>query len=54
MEENVVLVQIAIPSRPDVKEYQNLRDEVNRLIGMIEGKYGKLTGLQSVYSPSDC
>ena len=49
--ENVVLVQIAIPSRPDVEQYRNLRDEVNGLVGMIEGKHGKLTGLQSVYMP---
>jgi trehalose 6-phosphate synthase len=39
--EKVVLVQIAIPTRPDVEEYQNLRNEVNGLIGKIEGKHGK-------------
>ena len=39
--DKVVLVQIAIPTRPDVKEYQDLRNEVNGLIGKIEGKHGK-------------
>jgi trehalose 6-phosphate synthase len=44
--EKVVLVQIAIPTRPDVKEYQDLRNEVNGLIGKIEGKHGKFIAFQ--------
>ena len=36
----VVLVQLAIPSRQDVEEYQNLRATVNELIGRINGRFG--------------
>lgn len=36
----VVLVQVAVPSRGDVEEYQNLRSTVNELIGRINGKFG--------------
>jgi trehalose 6-phosphate synthase len=37
----VVLVQVAVPSRGDVEEYQNLRATVNELVGRINGKFGK-------------
>ena len=37
----VVLVQVAVPSRTDVEEYQNLRSAVNELVGRINGKFGK-------------
>ncbi|RJE27167.1 alpha,alpha-trehalose-phosphate synthase subunit [Aspergillus sclerotialis] len=36
----VVLVQVAVPSRQDVEEYQNLRAIVNELVGRINGKFG--------------
>ena len=36
----VVLVQLAVPSRQDVEEYQNLRATVNELIGRINGRFG--------------
>ncbi|KAH9463120.1 hypothetical protein MJO28_008750 [Puccinia striiformis f. sp. tritici] len=36
----VVLVQVAVPSRQDVEEYQNLRNNVNELVGRINGRYG--------------
>ncbi|PKK77860.1 hypothetical protein RhiirC2_731063 [Rhizophagus irregularis] len=36
----VVLVQVAVPSRQDVEEYQNLRANVNELVGRINGKFG--------------
>lgn len=36
----VVLVQVAVPSRGDVEEYQNLRSIVNELVGRINGKFG--------------
>lgn len=39
----VVLVQVAVPSRQDVEEYQNLRAVVNELVGRINGKFGKST-----------
>jgi len=38
----VVLVQVAVPSRSDVEEYQNLRQVVNELVGRINGKYGTI------------
>ncbi|PRT54760.1 Alpha,alpha-trehalose-phosphate synthase [UDP-forming] [Wickerhamiella sorbophila] len=41
-EEKVVLVQVAVPSRQDVEEYQNLRGVVNELVGRINGKYGSI------------
>ncbi|OQE71155.1 hypothetical protein PENNAL_c0110G11013 [Penicillium nalgiovense] len=37
--EKVVLIQIAIPSREDVKKYQDLEGEVSKLVGQIIGKY---------------
>ncbi|KXJ90260.1 trehalose-6-phosphate synthase 1 [Microdochium bolleyi] len=36
----IVLVQVAVPSRQDVEEYQNLRAVVNELVGRINGKFG--------------
>ncbi|KAI1003370.1 Alpha,alpha-trehalose-phosphate synthase [Podosphaera aphanis] len=38
----IVLVQVAIPSRQDVEEYQNLRTVVNELVGRINGKFGTI------------
>ncbi|OQD96087.1 hypothetical protein PENSOL_c017G03400 [Penicillium solitum] len=37
--EKVVMIQIAIPSREDVKKYQDLEGEVSKLVGQITGKY---------------
>ena len=36
----VVLIQLAVPSRGDVEEYQNLRATVNELVGRINGRFG--------------
>jgi trehalose 6-phosphate synthase len=36
----VILVQVAVPSRQDVEEYQILRAAVNELVGHINGKFG--------------
>lgn len=44
----VVLVQVAVPSRQDVEEYQNLRAVVNELVGRINGKFGRLVKPQSI------
>jgi trehalose 6-phosphate synthase len=63
----VVLVQVAVPSRGDVEEYQNLRATVNELVGRINGQYGSIefmpihfmhqsvnfTELVALYSVSD-
>lgn len=38
----VVLVQLAIPSREDVEEYQQLRSTINELVGRINGQYGTI------------
>ena len=35
-----ILIQVAIPTRGDVEEYQNLRSLVNELVGRINGKFG--------------
>lgn len=42
----VVLVQVAVPSRQDVEEYQNLRAVVNELVGRINGRFGMSKTLQ--------
>ncbi|KZT18134.1 glycosyltransferase family 20 protein [Neolentinus lepideus HHB14362 ss-1] len=36
----IVLAQLAVPSRQDVEEYQNLRATVNELVGRINGRFG--------------
>ncbi|KAJ1961707.1 Trehalose-6-P synthase/phosphatase complex synthase subunit [Dispira parvispora] len=36
----VVLVQVAVPSRSDVEEYQNLISNVYQLVGRINGRFG--------------
>lgn len=36
----VVLVQVAVPSRQDVEEYQNLRAVINEMVGKINGRFG--------------
>ena len=38
--EKAVLVQVAVPSREKVEEYQELRSEIEELIGRINGQYG--------------
>ena len=35
-----VLIQIAVPTRGEVEEYQNLRALVNEQVGRINGKFG--------------
>jgi trehalose 6-phosphate synthase len=37
-----VLVQVAVPSREAVPEYQALRNEVERLVGSINGAFGEV------------
>ncbi|KAL1854520.1 hypothetical protein Plec18170_004608 [Paecilomyces lecythidis] len=39
----VVLIQVAVPSREDVKEYKDLETEISTIVGKINGKYGRLT-----------
>jgi trehalose 6-phosphate synthase/phosphatase len=40
LRENVILIQIAVPTREGIETYQDLRTEVNRLVGEINGKLG--------------
>ncbi|XP_026680587.1 alpha,alpha-trehalose-phosphate synthase [UDP-forming]-like [Diaphorina citri] len=37
--EKVTLLQIAVPSRTDVKEYQDLKEEMDQLVGRINGRF---------------
>ena len=41
----VVLIQIAVPSRQDVEEYQNLRATVNEAVGRINGRFGTVESM---------
>jgi trehalose 6-phosphate synthase/phosphatase len=40
LKEKVILIQIAVPTREAIDTYQDLRTEVNRLVGEINGKLG--------------
>lgn len=40
--ERVTLLQVAVPSRESVEEYERLREEVERLVGRINGEHGEL------------
>ncbi|KAM7277550.1 hypothetical protein ACFE04_004684 [Oxalis oulophora] len=40
--DKVVLVQIAVPTRTDVPEYQKLTSQVHEIVGRINGKFGTL------------
>ncbi|TIC81955.1 trehalose-6-phosphate synthase [Nocardioides sp. GY 10127] len=40
--EDAVFVQVAVPSREQVEEYRILRDEIERLVGRINGDLGEI------------
>jgi trehalose 6-phosphate synthase/phosphatase len=40
LREEVVLVQIAVPSRERIPRYRELKEEVDRLVGEINGQFG--------------
>ena len=40
--EDAVFVQVAVPSREQVEQYQILRDETERLVGRINGEHGQI------------
>ncbi len=46
---NVVLLQIAVPSRENIESYQQLRSEVHELISEINGKFGTPDWVPVVY-----
>merc|ERR1719341_1296349 len=35
----VLLLQVAVPSRTDVKEYQELKEDIDKLVGCINGQF---------------
>lgn len=37
--EKVILLQVAVPSRTNVKEYQELKEEIDKLVGCINGQF---------------
>ena len=37
--ERVLLMQVAVPSRSDIIEYQDLKERIDKLVGMINGKF---------------
>jgi alpha,alpha-trehalose-phosphate synthase [UDP-forming] len=39
LRQKLTLVQIAVPSRGDVEQYQQLRDHVDQLVGRINGRF---------------
>ncbi len=41
--EKVVLIQVAVPSRAQVAEYQALKREIDELVGHVNGKFGTST-----------
>nr|AAD00829.1 SL-TPS/P [Selaginella lepidophylla] len=43
--DKVVLVQIAVPTRTDVLEYQKLTSQVHEIVGRINGRFGSLTAV---------
>jgi len=45
----VVLIQVAAPSRTGVLEYQELKREVDELVGRINGRYGTFNHVPIVY-----
>jgi trehalose 6-phosphate synthase len=40
--EDAVFLQVATPSRERVDEYRRLRDEIDRLVGHLNGDYGRI------------
>jgi len=49
LRDKVVLVQIAAPSRMGVVEYQELKREVDELVGRINGRFGSMSSTPVVY-----
>lgn len=41
--DKVIFVQIAVPTRTDVYEYQRLTSQVHEIVGRINGRFGTLT-----------
>lgn len=39
--ENVNFLQISVPSRTNVKEYKQLKEEIDQLIGRVNGRFSR-------------
>jgi len=39
LQEKVVLIQVAVPSRSEISQYQELKSEIERLVGEINGQF---------------
>ena len=37
----IVLVQVVVPSRHDIPKYEDLKEEIDRLVGNINGEFGR-------------
>ncbi|WP_319268843.1 bifunctional alpha,alpha-trehalose-phosphate synthase (UDP-forming)/trehalose-phosphatase [uncultured Draconibacterium sp.] len=47
--EKVSLIMLTVPSRTDVEQYQNLKNEIDILVGNINGEYGTLNWNPVIY-----
>ncbi|XP_021764120.1 alpha,alpha-trehalose-phosphate synthase [UDP-forming] 1-like isoform X1 [Chenopodium quinoa] len=47
--DKVVLLQIAVPTRTDVPEYQSLRRHVHEIVGRVNGRFGTLSSVPIIY-----
>ncbi|MGD9993986.1 MAG: bifunctional alpha,alpha-trehalose-phosphate synthase (UDP-forming)/trehalose-phosphatase [Salinivirgaceae bacterium] len=47
--EQVSLIMLTVPSRVDVEQYQNLRSEVEKLVGSINGEFGTINWNPVIY-----
>jgi len=47
--EKISLVLLTVPSRTDVEQYQNLRSEVEKLVGSINGKFATMQWSPIIY-----
>ncbi|WP_347840437.1 bifunctional alpha,alpha-trehalose-phosphate synthase (UDP-forming)/trehalose-phosphatase [uncultured Draconibacterium sp.] len=47
--EKVSLIMLTVPSRTDVEQYQNLKNEVDVLVGNINGEFGTLNWNPVIY-----
>lgn len=47
--EQVALLMLTVPSRTDVEQYQNLKSEIEELVGSINGEFGSLNWNPIIY-----
>lgn len=54
LRDKVTLIQVAVPSREGVKEYQDLEEKLCTLVGKINGKYGIQVPFLAAYLLQKC